>query len=296
MRSALGKGLNALISDDVVTSVAAPPKSAAPVDVIPRTLPLDKINPNPKQPRRDFSETALDELAHSIRQKGVLQPIVVSPSEGGSYEIIAGERRWRAAARAGLKDIPVVIRGGTEAEKFELALIENLQRENLNPIEQAFGYQRLQDEFQMTQEAIAKVMGKDRAVVANALRFLTLSQTIQQALREGVISSGHAKALLSVEDVGEREILFQRITSENMTVRAVEDVGRAKKKIIRDHASSTGYDNKPAEVRALEEELQHVLGRKVDIHALPSHKGSIKLEFYSLDDFDALISRLKKSV
>lgn len=316
MRSALGKGLDALISQDTVNSVAASPAAKA----APTTLPLDRIRSNPKQPRREFSEEALNELAASIKKRGVLQPIVVTPVQrpmskvqgqtdskenlgpgtldlGPTYEIIAGERRWRAAQRAGLKDIPVVIRQGTEAERFELALIENLQRENLNPIELALGYQRLQDEFHLTQEAIAEVVGKDRTVVANTLRLLTLSPSIQQALSSGVISAGHGKALLSVENEAEREALFVRITTENLTVRSVESAARAtKKKLIREHAAASGYETRPPEIRALEEELQHALGRKVEIHGgqAPSHKGFMKLEFYSLDDFDALMARFRE--
>ena len=171
MRSALGKGLNALLSEETVASVTAATASAAPVSV----LSIDKIHSNPKQPRRTFSEEALADLVASIKAKGILQPVLVAPTEGGTYEIIAGERRWRAAQRAGLKEVPVVIKSGTEIERFEMALIENLQREDLNPIELAQGFKRLQEEFQLTQEAIAQVVGKDRTVVANMLRLLGAS-------------------------------------------------------------------------------------------------------------------------
>jgi ParB family transcriptional regulator, chromosome partitioning protein len=296
MRSALGKGLDALISDDTVASVAAVPTAGAPA--VPSTLPIDCIHSNPKQPRRDFSEQALSELTESIKQKGVLQPIVVSSSEGGQYEIIAGERRWRAAQRAGLKDIPVVIRSGTEAERFELALIENLQREDLNPIDLGMGYRRLQDEFQMTQEAIAQVVGKDRAVVANTLRLLTLPGEIQKAIREGKISSGHARALASVEDQTVLQALYKRILKEELTVRAVEQAVRDHKQAPskREHLRAAGYESRPPETKALEEDLQHTLTRKVEIHTAgsASQKGWIKLEFYSLDEFDALIAHLKR--
>src|SRR5258706_6845908 len=152
MRSALGKGLDALISDDAVADVSAAAK-ASPVN----SLPIEKIRPNPKQPRRTFGEESLSDLVASIKEKGILQPIVVSPTEGGTYEIIAGERRFRAAQRAGLKEVPVVVRTGTEVERFPMSLIENLQREDLNPIDLANGFKRLQDEFQLTQEAIAQV-------------------------------------------------------------------------------------------------------------------------------------------
>src|SRR5690349_20006417 len=162
MRSALGKGLNALISEETLASVSAPSATAQIT-----SLPIEKIRPNPKQPRRLFSEEPLADLVASIRQKGILQPIVVAPSENGLYEIIAGERRWRAAQKAGLKEVPVTVKVSSEVERFEIALIENLQREDLNAMELAEGFKRLQDEFQLTQEAIAQVVGKDRTVVAN---------------------------------------------------------------------------------------------------------------------------------
>lgn len=288
MRSALGKGLDALISEDAVNTVSA----------APGTLSIDRIRANPKQPRRHFSEDSLRDLTASIKQKGILQPIVVSPVEGGQYEIVAGERRFRAAQRAGLKELPVIIRSGTEGERFQLALVENLQREDLNPMDLAEGFQRLQAEFQLTQEAIAEVLGKDRTVVANTLRFLGLAPDIQQSLREGKITSGHAKALLAIEDPAAQKGLFEQIISGNLTVRHVEQAARDhKRKKNGEHLRVAGYENRSAEVRALEEDLQRNLTRKVEIHtdSPSSHKGWIKLEFYSLDDFEALLSKLKKN-
>jgi ParB family chromosome partitioning protein len=293
MRSALGKGLNALISEETVASVSA----AAPAAKAPTVLPIELIRSNPKQPRRTFSEASLADLVSSIREKGILQPILVSPTEGGTYEIIAGERRWRAAQQAGLKEVPVVIKSGTESERFEMSLIENLQREDLNPIELAQGFKRLQDEFQLTQEAIAKVVGKDRAVVANTLRFLGLPEDIQQALRDSTITAGHAKALLAIEDPAAQHELFTQITTNNLTVRHVEQASRDHKKgKSPEHLRTAGYDNRPAEVRSLEEELQRVLTRKVEIHTGAANKGWVKLEYYSLDDFEALTNQLKKAV
>jgi len=295
MRSALGKGLDALISDEAVAHVSA----AAAKTPAANSLPIDKIRPNPKQPRRTFAEESLKDLAASVKQKGILQPIVVSPTEGGTYEIIAGERRYRAAQRAGLKEIPVVIRTGSEMERFEMSLIENLQREDLNPMELAEGFKRLQDEFQLTQEAIAQVVGKDRTVVANTLRFMGLSAEIQQALREGKISGGHAKALLGVEDPVAQKALLDQILANDLTVRHVEQAARDHKKgKSSEHLRAAGYDNRPAEIRTLEEELQRVLGRKAEIHTsgAKANKGVIKLEFYSLDDFEHLIAQLKKTL
>jgi len=293
MRSALGKGLGALISDDAVASVAA----VSGKEAAPTLLSIDLIRPNPKQPRRNFAEGSLADLVSSIQQKGILQPIMVSPSEGGTYEIIAGERRFRAAQRAGLKEVPVVIRAGTEVERFEMALIENLQREDLNPIDLAHGFKRLQDECQLTQEAIAQVVGKARTVVANTLRMLGLPDEIKQAIQEEKITSGHAKALLAVEDPAVQKSLFDQILSDGLTVRHVEDAARDQKKGKKTEYSRTaGYESRSPEIKALEEDLQRVLARKVEIHANEkSHKGSIKLEFYSLDDFDHLAAQLKSA-
>jgi len=167
MRSALGKGLDALISDQT-------PAAAADAQKPISDIPMDRIRPNPKQPRRVWSDSALKDLTDSIRQHGVLQPILLSPSTDGNYEIIAGERRWRAAQRVGLSVIPAVVKSGSENERFQMALIENIQREDLNPMEQAEGFSRLAEEFKMTQEQIATVIGKDRAVIANTLRLLNL--------------------------------------------------------------------------------------------------------------------------
>ncbi len=296
MRSALGKGLNALMSDETVASVSAPTAAASALAIT--VLPLDKIRPNPKQPRRTFAEEALSDLVASIKEKGILQPILVSPTEGGTFEIIAGERRFRAAQRAGLRDMPVVVRSGSEIEKFEMALIENLQREDLNPLELAAGFKRLQEEFQLTQEAIATVVGKDRAVVANTLRLLSLPIDIQEALKVGKITTGHAKALLAITDTAAQITLFNQILSNDLTVRHVEQAARDHKKgKSTEHLKAAGYDNRPAEVRMIEEELQRILARKVEIHTTgaTSHKGVLKLEFYSLDDFDHLASQLKKA-
>src|ERR1035441_1929817 len=258
MRSALGKGLNALISDETVASVSAAVSAGQPLSV----LPMEKIRSNPKQPRRTFSEEALADLVASIKQKGILQPILVAPTEGGTYEIIAGERRWRAAQRAGLKEIPVCIKSGSESARFEMALVENLQREDLNPIELAEGFKRLQEEFQLTQEAIAQVVGKGRAVVANTLRLLGLPEEIQLAIRAGKITAGHAKALLAIEDVSAQKALFDQILPGNLTVRHVEQAARDHKKGKKTSAAAPA---KAPEIRALEEELQRVLTRKVEI-------------------------------
>jgi ParB family chromosome partitioning protein len=292
MRPALGKGLDALISEDTVASVAATsPHGTA-------TIPIAKIKANPKQPRRRFTEEALADLTASIKQRGVLQPILVAALPDGHYEIIAGERRWRAAQKAGLTEIPAVLKQGSETERFEMALIENIQREDLNAIEQAEGYRRLQEEFGMTQEKIAQMIGKDRAVIANSLRLLGLSDNIRQSIIEGKLTAGHARALAGLEDPAAREALFQRILQEELPVRMVEQAVRDHKQVaVKGHVRGATDDKKPAEVRAIEEDLQRTMVRKVFLQTTgaASQKGWIKLEFYSLDDLDHLIAQLKKS-
>jgi ParB family transcriptional regulator, chromosome partitioning protein len=295
MRSALGKGLSALISEETVASVtAATPRTVAPTN----TIPLTQIVPDPAQPRRHFAPEALQELADSIRQKGILQPVLVTPTSDGKYMLIAGERRWRASQLAGLSEIPAVVKTVSDAERFQLALIENIQREDLNAIEQAQGYVRLMEEFQMTQEAVAQVVGKDRAVVANTVRLLQLPEDMRDALVAGKISAGHARALVGLTDSAARADLFQRILSEQLTVRAVENAVREQKDVqVKGHVRHPAGESKPAEVRAMEEDLQHALARKVEfqISGADAQKGWLRLEFYSLDDLDALIRQLKNS-
>jgi len=288
MRSALGKGLNALISEETLASVSATPAQGS-VSV----LPLSQIKPNPKQPRRDFPAEALKELSDSIKQRGLLQPILVSPSADGTYEIIAGERRWRAAQQAGLTEIPAIIRPGSESERFEMALVENIQREDLNPIELAQGYRRLREEFSLTQEEIAGALGKDRAVIANTLRLLSLPDSIQQALKTGIISMGHARALAAMGESTAQETLFQKIQAENLSVRSLEKEVRLHKTTAREHLRTGGFQGKPPEVKAVEEELQRTLTRKVELQSSDGTKGWLKLEFYSLDDLDHLLKQLR---
>lgn len=228
----------------------------------------------------------------------MLQPILLSPAPDGTYEIIAGERRWRAAQRVGLASIPAVVKSGSENERFQMALIENIQREDLNPMEQAEGFARLTTEFSMTQEQIATVMGKDRAVVANTLRLLNLPDQMRMALQEGKISASHGRSLAAIEDSIARSVLFKRITDENLSVRAVEQAVRDHKQVaVRGHVRGATPAVKPPEVKAIEEDLQRNLTRKVELQTLgaDAKKGWLKLEFYSLDDLDHLIAQLKRA-
>jgi ParB family chromosome partitioning protein len=291
MRSALGKGLDSLISAETAASVTAGEKPQ-PISEIA----LDRIKPNLKQPRQLYDNMALQELAGSIRKNGVLQPILVAPLPDGNYEIIAGERRWRAARIAELKSIPAVVRAGSEVEKFELALIENMQREDLSAMEQAMGYQRLAEEFHLTQEQIASAIGKDRAVVANTLRLLNLPKDIQMALFDGKISASHARSLAAIDDATAQQALYQRILGEDLSVRAVEQAVREHKQVaVKGHVRGTPPAKSP-EAKAIEEDLQRTLARKVELQTVGAEgkKGWLKLEFYSLEDLDHLLAQLKR--
>ncbi len=299
MRSALGKGLSALISDETAATVRS---STVTVTATPQntvlTLPITSVKPNPDQPRRVFAEDSLNDLAASIREKGILQPILVSPRADGTYEIIAGERRWRASQKAGLKEIPALVRAGSESERFQIALIENVQREDLNPMDQANGYVRLMEEFKMTQEDIAKVIGKDRTVIANTVRLLTLPEQIRQAITEGKISASHARALVAVSDPVAQLGLYKRILDEGLSVRATEQAVALHKHVsVKGHVRGATGTAKSPEARLLEEDLQRTLKRKVELQTASPHatKGWLRLEFYSLDDLDQLLEQLKKS-
>ena len=294
MKTVLGKGLDALISDETAASVEAAPGKSADVS----TIPLDRIRPNPQQPRKVYKQEALVELTASIAQRGVLQPILVSASSDGSYEIIAGERRWRAAKRAGLTEIPAIIKTAPDVERFQMSLIENIQREDLNPLEQANGFVRLINEFHMTQVDIAAIIGKDRTVVANTVRLLNLPSEMRQALFEGKITASHARALVAMEDPTAQVSLFKRILEDDLSVRSVESAVRAHKQIaVKGHVRSAAGQAKSSETKALEEDLQRVLARKVELQPAgpTSKKGWIKLEFYSLDDLDHLVAQLKRT-
>lgn len=251
-------------------------------------IPIGKIVPNPHQPRLNFDDAKLEELARSIKEHGILQPLVVSQS-GDQYELIAGERRLQAAKRVGLETVPVVIRDASEQEKLELAIIENIQRHNLNPIEEAKAYLRLVDEFSLQQEEVAKKMGKSRSVVANTLRLLHLPIEIQRAVVEGKISEGHAKALLAIENPEKQRAVFDLIIKEELTVRETEV--RVRSMSTNPHTRSAALLNPDIVSRA--EHLTQVLGTKVKI--APTGKGGkVVIEYYSPDDLDGLLRRLEE--
>ena len=297
----LGRGLASLIppkKNNEDTSSAAPVMPAAPSalpiatvshpDVpLTREIAIGDIVPNPHQPRLHFDEAKLTELADSIREHGILQPLVVSPLGEGKYELIAGERRLQAAKRAGLTTVPVVVRNAGNQEKLELAIIENIQRHDLNPIEEAKAYLRLTDEFGLHQDEVAKKMGKSRPNISNTLRLLTLPVEIQRAIIVGQISEGHAKALLSIENPEKQRALFELILKDELTVRETEE--KAREVSVRSHLRATR--EAAPELVAKEEWLTEQLGTKVKIQ--PKGKGGkITIEFYSNEELNGILGRL----
>lgn len=270
----------------VVAAEAPAPATTTPSGLA--EIPVGSIVPNPHQPRLHFDEVKLQELADSIKEHGILQPIVVSKN-GEQYEIIAGERRFQAAKRIGLATVPVVIRDVTEQQKLELAIIENVQRHNLNPIEEAKAYLRLVDEFSLSQEGVAEKMGKSRSVVANTLRLLQLPIEIQRAVAEGKISEGHAKALLAIENPEKQRAVFDLIIKEELTVRETEQKVRSIS--VKPYVRSAVSLN--PEILERTEHLTQVLGTKVKI--APSGKGGkVIIEYYAPEDLDGLLKRLEE--
>ena len=284
-RKGLGTGLEALFGD---TQPEQAPK-AAPEAVT--ELPVMKIEPRSDQPRRHFDEAALQELAESIEKHGVIQPITVRPQESGYYQIIAGERRWRAARRAGLETVPVHILTVDEQKALEMALVENLQREDLNPIEEAQGYEVLQQTYGMTQEAVALSVGKSRPAIANALRLLMLSEPVRTLVESGELSAGHARALLPLEHPDVQWNVAQEILKKKLSVRRAEALvdsllREPAQKEIRRSAGGVDYLGECAR------ELEQALGRRVRMQQ-GRKTGRIELEYYDADDREALIEALK---
>jgi ParB family chromosome partitioning protein len=277
MKKALGKGLGVFLPDDY--GILKDERYAE--------LDIEDISPNPLQPRMRFEESSIEELARSMRESGIIQPILVVP-EGDTYKIIVGERRWRAAQRAGLKKIPVLIRQIPKERQLEISLVENLHREDLNPLEIAHVYQRLIRELDYTQEEIAARVGKDRTSVSNYLRLLNLPEPVQNYLSENKISMGHARALLGLEEAESQIALAREIVRQNLTVRDVERlISRHKAK--RPTARRTDSD---ADLKAVEEELVKALGTKVTI-AGNRKKGTIKISYFSLDELNRIYEKIK---
>lgn len=286
----LGKGLDALIPNVDIKgkNVIKDTDEKKEPDTI---VKITKIEPNREQPRKNFDEDALQELADSIKQFGLLQPILVQDRKT-YYEIIAGERRWRAAKLAGLKEVPVIIRDYTDQEIVEISLIENIQREDLNPIEEALAYKRLLTEFNLKQDEVAERVSKSRTAVTNSMRLLKLCDKVQQMIIDDMISSGHARALISIEDPEEQYNIAQKIFDEKLSVRDVEKLVKNLNKP--EKPKKEKEEDKSLEViyQDVEEKLKQSLGTKVAIASKGNGSGKIEIEFYSHDDLEKIISLL----
>ena len=285
-KSALGKGLGALIA----TRPPAPRFEAEPVDSDQiRQISIESITPSPLQPRKEFPADSLQELMESIRQHGIIQPLVVRPVDGG-HELIAGERRWRAAQQIGLKQVPAIVRDASDRDVLELSLIENLQRADLNPIEEAQGYARLANEFGMRQEDIAQKVGRSRAAVANAMRLLDLHTQVQTWLRQNLISVGHAKVLLTLKSQEEQLLLAETVLRRSATVRATERLVARQLGTVapRRRRRSQTISINAALADHLESRLQQHLGTRVILHH-GEKQGRIEIEYYGTDDLQRIM-------
>ena len=285
-KKGLGTGLEALFTEDLTLEEN---RERAEKEI--SELPIMKIEPRQDQPRRRFDEAALEDLADSIAKHGVIQPITVRPQESGYYQIIAGERRWRAARRAGLETVPVRILTVDEQKAMEMALVENLQREDLNPIEEAQGYESLQQTYGMTQEEVAQSVGKSRPAIANAMRLLMLSEDVRRLVEEGELSAGHARALLPLEHPDVQMNVAQTILAKKLSVRRaealVDSLLKAPKPIPEKDGGAVDYLGECAR------ELESALGRRVRMQQ-GRKSGRIELEYYDADDREALIEALRK--
>lgn len=281
-KGGLGKGLNAIFmeneSEDSQSTI---------------TLKISEIEPNRSQPRKDFDEKSLAELADSISRHGVLQPLLVRPILGGGYQIVAGERRWRASRMAGLTEVPVVIRELTDEQTMELALIENLQREDLSPIEEAAGYKQLMESFNMTQEDISNVVGKSRSAVANALRLLNLPQEIADMVNSGRISAGHARTLLAFKDAKEMDKAARLVSTQDISVRELEKLAKRANKALEEKGAKPVRERRLSYYDEVELALKEHLSRKIKVNG-NSERGVLEIEFYGRDDLAEIVKLLDK--
>lgn len=290
----LGRGLAALMGemDKPVTPKAA--NEDAPKTVASdRFVPIEQVRSSSNNPRRTFNVADLEDLSNSIAEHGIVQPILVRPSGKDSYELIAGERRWRAAQRAGLHEVPIVVRDVDDRVALELAIIENVQRADLNPVEEALGYQQLIDDHAYKQADLGKVIGKSRSHVANTLRLLKLPESVRKFLVDGDISSGHARALITLDDPEE---LAKRIVAEGLSVRDTETLANqmARPKDLETKSAKPTNPSKDADTKAFEKRLSDYLGLKVSINHKSNGKGRLVIDYKSLDQLDALTERLEK--
>ena len=300
-KTGLGKGLGALLGGN---KPADPPASTddedTPVSIQPDgevekvvRMPINDVEPCQSQPRKDFDQQALEDLALSITANGIIQPLVVRSSDTGKHQLIAGERRWRAARIAGLTSVPVVVREATDAQVLEMALVENLQREDLNPIEEAQGYALLIDAFQLTQADAARRVGKSRAAVANSLRLLNMSEEVQTHLRQGRLTIGHAKVILGLEDQSQQNLVAERVIKENLSVRETEELVSSLTTGKTGSGKSGGKQTgtKEVHVTSLENRLKEKFGTKVSL-TYRQGKGALTIKYFSDDDLERILNLL----
>jgi ParB family chromosome partitioning protein len=288
-KHALGKGLDSLIANKVGTAPLAENKKSEekPAEV---KVKISKVEPNREQPRKNFDEDALLELAESIKQFGVLQPLLVQDRKD-YYEIIAGERRWRAAKIAGLKEVPVIIKKLTEQEMVEISLIENIQRENLNPIEEALAYKRLLNEFNLKQDEVAERVSKSRTAVTNSMRLLKLNEKVQQMVIDDMLTTGHARALLGIEDQEKQYVVAQQIFDEKLSVRETERLMKNFQK-EKENKKSQKTENEFI-YKGIEEKIKMILGTKVTVNHKKNNKGRIEIEYYSNEELERIMDLLE---
>ena len=286
-KKGLGRGLDSMIPDPGKKVAATTKKETVPVEKTGAEVMINisEIEPNREQPRKNFDEDALAELAESIKLYGVIQPLLLKKRDN-YYEIVAGERRWRASRLAGLKEVPAIVRDYTEKEIMEISLIENIQREDLNPIEEALAYQRLITEFNLKQDEVAERVSKSRTAVTNSMRLLKLDERVQKMVIDGMLSSGHARTLISIEDKELQYITAMKIFDEKLSVRETE---KLVKKLLTEKPETKKIENNPVIYRGLEEQMKNIIGSKVAIRSKANGKGKIEIEYYSTDDLERIM-------
>ncbi|MCP4205803.1 MAG: ParB/RepB/Spo0J family partition protein [Shimia sp.] len=280
----LGRGLSALMADVTEETTRQDTESASRrADLV---VPIERIEPNPDQPRRDFTPEQLEDLSNSIREKGVIQPLIVRKKSGDRYEIVAGERRWRASQMAQLHELPIIVRDYDDTEVLEIAIIENIQRADLNPVEEAMGYRQLMQKFGHTQEKVSEALGKSRSHIANLMRLLNLPDDVQVMLREGQLSAGHARALVTSDNASD---LARKVVKDGLSVRQTEKLAKKTVSLVEQNKKSRPKIHKDADTVALEGDLSANLGMKVSVdHVSGGENGKITIDYQSLDQLDEL--------
>ena len=293
-KSGLGKGLDSLITDKVGKNTTVKVKTEEKEATDGVMLNINKVEPNRDQPRKNFDEDALLELAESIKQFGILQPLLVQKKDD-YYQIVAGERRWRAAKMAGIKEVPVIIKQLSDQEIMEISLIENIQRENLNPIEEALAYKRLLNEFNLKQDEVAERVSKSRTAVTNSMRLLKLNEKVQQMVIDEMLTTGHARALLGIDDQEKQFLVAQKIFDEKLSVRDTEKLVKKLQKEKKEKKDGSDQEDEKLEAiyRDLEEQIKQIFGTKVYIKQKNEKEGKVEIEYYSQDELDRIVDMFR---